>query len=133
MKRIRILLADDHNVVRRGLRLLLESQPEFSVVGEAADGRQAVEQAEAAKPDVVVLDITMPCMNGIQVAEHLKEIKCRTKVLFLTIHEEPEFISAAFSAGGVGYVSKLRLASDLVNAIREVFGGREFISPTLKG
>jgi len=129
--KITIFLVDDNTEMLADLRDELGEH--FEIIGTAANGEDAVRGVLRSEPDVVVLDITMPCMNGIQVAEHLKEIKCRTKVLFLTIHEEPEFISAAFSAGGVGYVSKLRLASDLVNAIREVFGGREFISPTLKG
>ena len=112
--------------------LRAELSDEFEIAGTADDGEEAVREVLRLDPDVLVLDVTMPVMNGLQVASLLREKHPRTKILFLTIHEEPEYISAAFSAGACGYVTKRRLASDLPLAIREVFDGRNFLSPFLK-
>src|SRR5262249_51273511 len=103
VKPIRILLADDHNVMRRGLRLLLESQPEFTVVAEAADGRQAVEQAEATSPDVVVLDIAMPNLSGIEAAQRIVSHRPGTAIVFLSMHSDEEYVLRALKAGAKGY------------------------------
>jgi DNA-binding NarL/FixJ family response regulator len=109
-----------------------ELSAEFEIAGTAENGEQAVREVFRLEPDIVVLDITMPVMNGLQVASLLREKRSATKILFLTIHEEPEYISAAFSAGACGYVTKRRLASDLRAAIREVYDGRNFLSPSLQ-
>jgi DNA-binding NarL/FixJ family response regulator len=130
MATITVFLADDNGDMLTDLRDELAGQ--FLISGTAGNGQDAVREVLRSGPDVLVLDITMPLLNGLQVAEQLRASNCRTKILFLTIHEEPEYISAAFCAGAYGYVSKRHLASDLVHAIREVFGGRKFLSPTLQ-
>ena len=127
---IRVLLVDDNGEMLTDLRDELSA--EFEIAGTAENGEQAVREVFRLEPDIVVLDITMPVMNGLQVASLLREKRPATKILFLTIHEEPEYISAAFSAGACGYVTKRRLASDLRAAIREVYDGRNFLSPSLQ-
>jgi two-component system, NarL family, response regulator NreC len=128
VKKIRILLADDHNVMRKGLRLLLESQPGFSVVGEASDGRQAVEQAEATKPDVVVLDIGMPRLSGTEAAQRIGEILPGTSVIILSMHSDEGYVMRALKAGAKGYLLKDAAEGDLVEAIRAVGNGKTFFS-----
>ena len=130
MATIRVLLVDDNGVMLADLQD--ELGHEFEIVGTAQDGEEAILAVTRLDPDVLVLDITMPGLNGFQVATLLRESHRRTRILFLTIHEEPEYVSAAFTAGAYGYVSKRRLASDLAHAIREVFDGRRFLSPTLQ-
>jgi len=127
---IRIFLVDDNGDMLRDLRDELSA--EFEITGTAENGEEAVREVVRLDPDILVLDITMPVVNGLQVASMLRERHPRTKILFLTIHEEPEYISAAFSAGALGYVTKRRMASDLPLAIREVFDGRNFLSPSLQ-
>ena len=126
---ISIVLADDNASVLADLREELDD--DFRIVGTAANGDEAIREVLRLDPDVVVLDITMPVLTGLQVASRLQQEHPRTKVVFLTIHEEPEYISAGFSAGALGYVTKRRLSSDLSLAIREVFEGRKFLSPSL--
>lgn len=128
MKQIRIVLADDHNVVRRGLRLLLESQPEFSVVGEAADGKQAVEQAEATNPDVVVLDIAMPNLSGIEATQRIAAAYPQTAVVVLSMHSDEGYVLRALKAGAKGYLLKDSAESDLIQAIKAVHEGKTFFS-----
>jgi two-component system, NarL family, response regulator NreC len=128
---IRILLADDHNVMRRGLRLLLESQPDFKVVAEAADGRQAVEQAEAQKPDVVVLDIAMPNLSGIEAAQRILAGSPSTSVVVLSMHSDEGYVLRALKAGAKGYLLKDSAEGDLIEAIRAVSRGKTFFSPEI--
>jgi two-component system response regulator NreC len=128
-KQIRILLADDHNVVRRGLKLLLESQPEFSVVGEASDGRQAVEQAEAVHPDVAVLDIAMPNLSGIEAAQRIVSLLPNTSIVMLSMHSDEGYVLRALKAGAKGYLLKDSAEGDLIDAIKTVSEGRTFFSP----
>jgi DNA-binding NarL/FixJ family response regulator len=128
-KPIRILLADDHNVMRRGLRLLLESQPGFSVVGEAADGHQAVEQAQALRPDVVVLDIAMPHLNGAEAAHRINELLPNTAIVILSMHSDESYVLRALKAGAKGYLVKDSAESDLIGAIKAVSAGKAFFSP----
>ena len=130
MAAIRVLLVDDNGEMLSDLRD--ELSDEFEITGTVDNGQEAIREVVRLDPDVIVLDITMPVLNGLQVASSLRDMHRRTKILFLTIHEEPEYISAAFSAGAWGYVTKRRLASDLAPAIREVFGGRSFLSPSLQ-
>jgi DNA-binding NarL/FixJ family response regulator len=104
---------------------------ECDVVGTATDGQQALEAARDLKPDVLVIDISMPVMNGIETAHHLKEAGVEVRIVFLTVHDDPDFAREALKAGALGYVIKPRIASDLVAAIREVYAGRLFLSPTL--
>lgn len=129
MAKIAVVLADDNAAVLGDLRQELED--EFRIVGTAANGEEAIRQVLRLDPDVLVLDITMPSLTGLEVASRLYGKHSRTKILFLTIHKEPEYISAGFSAGALGYVTKQRLYSDLSLAIREVFEGRKFLSPFL--
>jgi DNA-binding NarL/FixJ family response regulator len=128
--RISVLLVDDNGAMLTDLRD--ELSHEFKIAGTVANGGEAVRAVLRLDPDVLVLDITMPVMNGLEIASRLRDIHHRTKVVFLTIHEEPEYVSAAFSAGAFGYVTKRRLASDLAPAIREAFDGRTFLSPSLQ-
>ena len=131
MKPIRILLADDHNVMRRGLRLLLESQPGFTVVGEAPDGRQAVEQAEALRPDVVVLDIAMPKLSGIEAAQRILAVLPHTAVVMLSMHSDEGYVLRALKAGAKGYLLKDSAEGDLIDAIKAVSEGKTFFSPEI--
>ena len=129
MATIRVLLVDDNGEMLTDLRDELSA--EFEIAGTADNGEEAIREVLRLDPDVIVLDVTMPVMNGLQVASSLRDMHRRTKILFLTIHEEPEYISAAFSVGACGYVTKRRLASDLALAIRAVSVGRNFLSPSL--
>ena len=129
MATIRVLLVDDNGEMLTDLRDELSA--EFEIAGTADNGEEAIREVLRLDPDIIVLDITMPVMNGLKVASSLRDMHRRTKILFLTIHEEPEYISAAFSVGACGYVTKRRLASDLALAIREVSVGRNFLSPSL--
>jgi DNA-binding NarL/FixJ family response regulator len=131
MKPIRILLADDHTVMRRGLRLLLESQPGFSVVAEAADGRQAVEQAEATQPDVAVLDIAMPKLSGIEAAQRILAVLPHTAVVMLSMHSDEGYVLRALKSGVKGYVLKDSAEGDLMEAIKAVHEGKTFFSPEI--
>jgi DNA-binding NarL/FixJ family response regulator len=128
-KPIRILLADDHNVMRRGLRLLLESQPGFTVVAEAADGRVAVQQAQATKPDVVVLDIAMPHLNGTEAAQRIIESLPNTAVIMLSMHSDEGYVLRALRSGAKGYLVKDSAEGDLIEAIKAVSQGKAFFSP----
>jgi DNA-binding NarL/FixJ family response regulator len=131
VKQIRILLADDHNVVRRGLRLLLESQPGFTVVAEVADGRQAVEQAAATTPDVAVLDIAMPHLSGTEAAQRITESGSPTAVVILSMHSDEGYVLRALKAGARGYLLKDSAEGDLIEAIRAVSEGKAFFSPEI--
>lgn len=128
MKQIRILLADDHTVMRRGLRLLLESQPGLSVVGEASDGRQAVEQAEATKPDVVVLDIGMPNLSGIEATQRIASLQPRTAIVILSMHSDEGYVLRALKAGAKAYLLKDSAEGELIEAIKAVSEGKTFFS-----
>ena len=127
MDRIRVLLADDHEAMLDRVARLLEA--ECNVVGTATDGQQALEAAQDLKPDVLVLDVSMPVMNGIETAHRLKEAGAEARIVFLTVHDDPDFAKEALEAGALGYVIKSRIASDLMIAINEVCAGRSFVSP----
>lgn len=131
VKQIRILLADDHNVMRRGLRLLLESQPGFSVVAEAADGRQAVEQAELTRPDVVVLDIAMPHLSGTDAAQQIGETLPSAAIVILSMHSDEGYVLRALKAGAKAYLLKDSAEGDLIAAIKSVGEGKTFFSPEI--
>jgi DNA-binding NarL/FixJ family response regulator len=131
VKLIRILLADDHTVMRRGLRLLLESQPGFSVVAEAADGRQAVEQAEATKPDVAVVDIAMPNLSGIEAAQRIATVLPQTAIVILSMHSDESYVLRALKVGAKGYLLKDSAEGDLIDAINAVHQGKTFFSPEI--
>ncbi len=131
MKPLRILLADDHTVLRQGLRLLLERQPEFQVIGEASDGRQAIEMAEAGHPDVVVLDIGMPRLNGIEAARQITAKFPQTAIVILSMHTDESYLLQALKAGARAYLLKDSADADLIAAIRAVSEGKGFFSPAM--
>ena len=125
---IRILLADDHILVRQGVRVLLE-QAGMVVIGEAADGPEALRLASTHQPDVAVLDIAMPHLNGLETARRLRETVPQTKTILLTMHTDELYVRAALQAGAVGYVVKTQAAADLVQAIHTVVQGAVSLSP----
>jgi two-component system response regulator NreC len=131
VKQIRILLADDHTVMRRGLRLLIESQPEFSVVAEASDGRQAVQQAEATLPDVAVMDIAMPNLSGIEAAQRIATAQPNTAIVILSMHSDEGYVLRALKVGAKGYLLKDTAEGDLIEAIKAVHQGKTFFSPEI--
>jgi DNA-binding NarL/FixJ family response regulator len=129
MGRARILLADDHEDMRQRTARVLRT--EFEVVGEVADGTALLKAEAELKPDVCVLDISMPLTTGIQAATQLKARLSSAKVIFLTVHDEPDFVEAALAVGAVGYVLKSRMTSQLCGAVREALAGKCFVSPRL--
>jgi DNA-binding NarL/FixJ family response regulator len=131
MKKIRVLLADDHGIVRKGIRFLLASEPSIEVVGEAGNGREAVEVAERAMPDIAILDIAMPLLNGIEAAAQISRLSPRTAVIILSMHSDEEFILRALSAGAKGYLLKDSAEPDLIRAVEAVAEGRPFFSPVV--
>ncbi len=126
---IRILLADDHKIVRQGLRSLLVANQMFDVVGEASNGQEAVRLAETLAPEVAVLDIGMPLLNGIDAAKEIGRVSPRTRTILLTMHEEEGFVLKSLRAGIRGYLLKARAADDLMQAISEVCKGKIYLSP----
>ncbi len=128
---ISIVVADDHGIVREGLRRLLESEPGLKVCGEAADGREVLEQVASARPDIVVMDITMPRLGGLETLERLRKEHKQTKVILLSAHSDASFIQSAISLGADGYVLKDGRASEIVTAIREVMKGGSYFSPAV--
>jgi two-component system, NarL family, response regulator NreC len=128
---IRILLADDHTVVRKGLRLLLESQPEFQVVAEAANGREAVALAEEHRPDVAVMDIAMPLLNGSEAARQITAKLPATAVVILSMHSDEAYVLKALKAGARGYLVKDSADDDLIQAVKAVSQGKSFFSPAI--
>lgn len=133
MSDINVLLADDHAVVRSGLRMLLESQSDITIVGEAQNGREAVERVEALKPDVVLMDIEMPDMNGIEATKRIKQVAPATAVLALTMYEDDQYFFEMLHAGAAGYVPKRAAPDELVSAIRAASRGEVFLYPSLAG
>jgi DNA-binding NarL/FixJ family response regulator len=122
----RVVVADDTPEMLESVTQLLRR--DFDIVGSAQNGEEAIEAAALLNPDLVVLDISMPILNGIQVASLLRESGCRAKVIFLTVHEDQDYVDAAFSVGASGYVFKSRVATDLIPAVEEVLQGYSFTS-----
>lgn len=131
MSSVRILLADDHTILRHGLRLMLERQPDFAVVAEAENGREAVELTLRENPDVVILDIAMPLLNGIEAAKRITEEHSKTAVVILSMHSDEAYILKALRAGARGYLLKDSAETDLIHAIRAVSAGKAFFSPAV--
>jgi two-component system, NarL family, response regulator NreC len=131
MNVIRILLADDHTVVRKGLCLLLESHPGFKVIAEASNGREAVAMAEAHKPDVAVLDVAMPMLNGIEAARQIANRLPKTAIVFLSMHSDEAYVLKALKSGAKAYLLKDSAEYDLINAIKAVTEGKAFFSPAI--
>jgi DNA-binding NarL/FixJ family response regulator len=130
-KRIRVLLADDHVLIRAGLRLVVEGQPDLTVVGEAGDGREAVAMAESLKPDVVVMDIGMPNLNGIEAARQVIEKLPGAQVVMLSMHSDEGYVLRALKAGAKAYLLKDSAEADLARAIRAAAEGKSFFSPAV--
>lgn len=131
MNPIRIVLADDHTILRRGLRLVLERERDFTVIGEAANGREAIDLVIRENPEVVVLDIAMPLLNGIEAAKRIHEERLKTAVVILSMHSDEGYILKALRAGAHGYLLKDSAETDLIQAIRAVCGGKAFFSPAV--
>jgi RNA polymerase sigma factor (sigma-70 family) len=131
MNKIRILLADDHGVVRKGLRYMLERHDDCEVVAEAADGREAVRLAAGLQPDIVVMDIAMPLLNGIDAATQIVKDSPRSAVLILSMHADESYLLRALTAGVKGYLLKDSAEEDLVRAVRAVLEGKSFFSPAV--
>ena len=132
-KKLRLLLVDDHAVVREGLRSLLGTDNRFEIVGEAADGMTAVSVAETLNPDVVVMDVSMPGLNGAQLARRLKESRPEVRTLALTVHEEGGYLRSLMDAGASGYVLKRSAASELLRAIEVVGEGGTYLDSSIAG
>jgi DNA-binding NarL/FixJ family response regulator len=130
LPRPRILVADDHLLIRERVTDLLE--PSFQVVGTVTNGKDLLTEADSVDPDVIVLDITMPGLSGIGAAHRLRLNGSQAKLVFLTIHDQPQFVRRCMAEGAMGYVIKSRLESDLMHAIEEVLSDRRFVSPPLK-
>jgi two-component system response regulator NreC len=131
MEHIRILLSDDHNILRDGMRLLLERQPGFVVVGEASDGRETLDLAQNHLPDVVVMDIAMPNMNGIEATRRITEKHPRMGVVILSMHYDESYVIRSLKAGARAYLLKDAMKSELIAAIHAVAEGRSFFSPKI--
>jgi two-component system response regulator NreC len=131
MKKIRVLIVDDHAVLRAGLRALLNLQPDMEVVGEAAEGLEALEKVERLEPDVVLMDITLPGMEGLEVTKKLKKTHPNVKVLILTMHEDRRYFYSALKAGASGYVVKRAADTELIDAIRAAHRGDVFLHPSM--
>lgn len=128
---ITILLADDHHVVRQGLRTLLEAQPNFSVLGEAADGLEVAGLVEALRPNVLIVDLMMPGLNGLDITEQVKQRSPGTRVIILSMYANEGYVIEAFEKGAVGYVVKDSSAADLVQAVQHAHADRRYLSPPL--
>jgi two-component system response regulator NreC len=128
---IRILLADDHVLVRQGFKLILSEQPDMQIAGEAANGREAVEQAEKLQPDIVVMDVTMPELNGIEATRRITAAAPRARVLALSMHKDAVYVREILRAGARGYLLKDSADADLIAAVRSVAKGEAYLSPAI--
>src|SRR5689334_21287598 len=133
MAKLQIFLADDHMVVREGLKTLINGQPDMIVIGEAGDGETAWQQARECQPDVVIMDITMPGLNGVRATTEIKRACPDIKVLALSVHEDTSYLRQLLAAGASGYVLKHAAADDLIQAIRIVAAGGVYLDPALAG
>jgi two-component system, NarL family, response regulator NreC len=131
MRKTRILLADDHKLMRSGLKALIEQQPDLTVVGEADDGRQAVALAASLQPDLLVMDIGMPNLNGIEAARQITQANPGTAIVILSMHSDESYVLRALKAGAKGYLLKDSAESDLIRAVHAVAGGKSFFSPAV--
>ena len=131
MAKITVLLADDHTLVRQGLRVLLEAQPDIAIAGEAGTGREAVQLTKSLKPDVVVMDIAMPLLNGLEATRQIIQQVPATRVLILSSYSDDEYVHQLTEAGAAGYLLKQAAVADLVRAIREAMKGNVFFSPAI--
>ena len=130
---IRVLIADDHKIMLAGLRSLLEKQTDFDVVGEAENGRKAVQLTREKNPDVVVMDVSMPDLNGMEATTQIIESQPQTRVIALSMHSDKRFVMGMLRSGAAGYLLKDCASQELANAIRQVAGGRKYLSPEITG
>lgn len=130
-EQIAVLIADDHTIVRSGVRMLLEAEPDIKVVGEALNGLEAIELAESLRPDVVLMDITMPVMDGLEATSQIKTRFPQINVLVLTMHRSDDYFFEMLKAGASGYILKGAKTSELINAVRIVQGGEVFLYPSM--
>lgn len=130
-EKLRILLADDHAIVRQGFRLILNAEPDMEIVGEAGNGREAVELAETLQPDIVVMDVAMPELNGIEATRRLASSSPRTRVLALSMHKDSVYVREILRAGARGYLLKDSIDRDLLNAVRALARGEGYLSPAV--
>jgi DNA-binding NarL/FixJ family response regulator len=130
-QKVRIVIAEDHTILREGLRSLLSSEPNFEIVGEAEDGREAIKCVEKFRPDLILTDLSMPRMNGMEAIKEIKRQSPKTKVLVLTVHKAEEYILATFRAGANGYLLKDSTHAELVMAVKKVLSGKQYISPEI--
>jgi two-component system response regulator NreC len=133
MAKLQIFLADDHAVVREGLKAMINAQPDMIVIGEAGDGQTALQQARDCQPDIVIMDITMPELNGVEATAQLKRACPDIKVLTLSVHEDTSYLRQLLAAGAAGYILKHAAADDLIQAIRVVAAGVVYLDPALAG
>ena len=125
----RIVIAEDHTILREGLRMLLSSNPDFEVVGEAQDGLEAIRQVESLKPDLILMDLSMPRMNGVGAIQEIKKLNPTTKILVLTVHKTEEHILTALKTGAEGYILKDATHGELMLAMNNIFSGKSYLSP----
>jgi len=128
-ERKRIVIAEDHTILREGLRMLLSSNPAFEVVGEAQDGLEAIRSVESLKPDLILMDLSMPRMNGVGAIQEIKKLNPATKILVLTVHKTEEHILTALKTGADGYILKDATRGELMLALDNIFSGRSYLSP----
>ncbi len=131
MEQIRVLLAEDHTIVRKGIRSLLDDEAQIEVVGEAGDGREALEKVEDLHPDIVLMDIAMPHMNGLEATRQIKKLFPEVKVIVLTMYTNEEYIFQMLQVGATGYLVKQSAPSELILAIQSVFRGDSYLSPAI--
>jgi two-component system response regulator NreC len=131
MKKLRLLVADDHKIFRQGITKLLEEESDMNIVGEAADGREAVQKATELKPDVILMDIAMANLNGLEATKKIKKVLPSARVIMLTMHKNEEYILQSFQAGASGYILKEGAVEELVSAIRSIYQDKSFLSPTI--
>lgn len=132
-RKLRILLADDHRMVRQGFKLILQTQPDMEVVGEAGNGREAVDLAASLRPDVVVMDVTMPELNGIEATRRIRDISPYIRVVALSVHRDGVYVREVVRAGAEGYILKESADSELLTAVRAVAEGNSYLSPEVAG
>lgn len=132
-KKARIILADDHAIVRDGLRRMIDAEPDLEVLGEASSAAEAVQRVADAHPEILLLDITMPGGGGIGALEQIRQVSPKTRVLMLTMHEDPEYLRVALVSGAAGFILKNAARNELLSAIRTVLHGRTYVDPAMAG